>query len=47
MERIWIYDAEDKKVEEICNKLDVTTAEVVEALFTALEENKIDLTDYI
>lgn len=47
MQNIMIYDTEDEKIEKICADNNITPAELIEALFTALEDNGIDFEDYI
>ena len=47
MERISIYDEEAKRIEFLATVNNTIEAEIIEALFTALDDNGIDLKDYL
>ena len=47
MKKIDIFDTEAKRIEKLCGKHDMADASVIEALFDALEENDIDIRDYL
>lgn len=47
MQRISIYDTEAEKIEQFCDEHSTTAAEVIEAMMTALEDERIKLEDYI
>lgn len=47
MERIMVYDIEAKEIEKICADKDITEAELIEALISAVTAGDIDIDDYI
>ena len=47
MTSISIYDIEAEKLENICEELDTTEAEVIEALLNAVDAGDIRIKDYI
>ena len=47
MTRIDVYDVDAKTLEDICDSHDITTAELIEAVVSALEDRAFDLEDYI
>lgn len=47
MERIGAYDIESKRVETIADRYGVYEADVIEALFQALDDNKIEIAQYL
>lgn len=47
MKSITVYDIEAEKIEEICEKKDTTSAELIEALLQAVEDGEIELNDYL
>lgn len=47
MERISVYDAEAKKIEQIAEDANATEPEVIEAIFEALKDNNISIFDYL
>lgn len=47
MQNINIYDIESERIERLSIVLDVTAAEIVEALFDAIDKNDIDLEEYL
>jgi len=47
MKTISIYDEEAEIIGKINDNFNTTSAEVIEALFTALNENEIDLSEYL
>ena len=47
MKNITVYDIEENKIEKLCNEYDITEAELIEALLEAIEDNNINITDYI
>ena len=47
MERVSVYDAEAKKIEQIAEDTNTTEPEVIEALFEALKDAKINIFDYL
>lgn len=42
-----VYDTEADRIEKICNELDVTEAQVIEALFNALDWNDDSIEEFI
>lgn len=47
MTNISVYDVEAKKIEQFCDEHSTTAAEVIEAMMTALEDERIKIEDYI
>ena len=47
MQNISVYDIEAEKIEKICEDYSTTSAELIEALVSAIEDGNIDLNDYI
>ena len=47
MQNINIYDIEAERIERLSTLLDVTAAEIVEALFDAIDFEGIDLEEYL
>ena len=47
MKAILIYDIEAEKLEKLSEELDVSEAEIIEALLDAIEDWKIDIKDYL
>lgn len=47
MKNLNVYDIEAEDIEQIADENDVTVAEVVEALMTAVKDWDIDLTKYL
>lgn len=47
MKSISVYDVEADKIEKICLDKDTTSAELIEALMTAVEDGDINIDDYI
>lgn len=47
MTRLSAYDDEAKKVEDLAEQNDTTECEVIRALFDALEDNDINVEDYL
>lgn len=47
MTNISAYDEEAKRVEDIAEKNDTTECEVIRALFDVLEDNDINIEDYL
>lgn len=47
MTRIAVYDIEAETIEKICDERDITPAELIEALISALEDDAINLEDYL
>ena len=47
MTTILIYDTEAEIIDRMSDDFNTTSAEVIEALLTALNENEIDLSEYL
>lgn len=47
MTTISIYDEEAKTIDKISEDFNTTSAEIIAALFTALNEEEIDISDYL
>ena len=47
MTRISVYDVEAEIIDKICEEHDITSADLVQALLEALDDNAFDLEDYI
>lgn len=47
MTNVTVYDIEARKIEEICEEKDTTSAELIEALLQAVEDGEIELDDYL
>lgn len=47
MTRVNIYDIEAEKIDALEREHDASEAEIIQALFEALEDNDIDLKDYL
>jgi hypothetical protein len=47
MTKVTIYDTEAKRIEKIAEDIGVTEAEVVEAIFDIIDNNEIDIKDYL
>ena len=47
MIQISVYDTEAVRIEEIMEKYDVGDASVIEALFDIIDDNGIDIGDYM
>lgn len=41
MTNIWVYDVEAEQIEKICNKYDITAAELIEALLTNITKEEL------
>lgn len=47
MKAINIYDIEAERIETLCEKHDISEAELMQAILDALDNNEIDLDEYI
>ena len=48
MKRIYVYDIEAGKIDKLCEENgNICEAEIIEALFLAMELNDIDINDYM
>lgn len=47
MQKITIYDIEADRIDVICRWKECSEAEVLEAIFDALDDNNIDIKDYL
>lgn len=47
MTKIEVYDYEADRIEKICEELDVTEAQVIEALFNVLDYSDEDIAEHI
>lgn len=47
MKTISAFDMEANRIEELAERCGVTPAEVIESLFTIVDDNNIDIEDYI
>ena len=47
MKTILVYDYEADRIEKICEELDVSEAEVIEALFNVLDYSNEDIEEHI
>lgn len=47
MTRISAYDEEAKRVEDIADRNDTTECEVIRALLEAIDDNDINIEDYL
>lgn len=47
MTYIGVYDIEARQIESICEEHGVTEPELIEAIFTAIEEGEINIADWL
>lgn len=47
MKKIEVYDYEADRIEKICEELDTTEAEVIEALFKIADYNEEYVSEYV
>lgn len=47
MERVSVYDVENKRIEQLADKYGVYEADIIEALFYIFDESKIDIRQYL
>ena len=47
MSKIDVFDTEKKRIDEIADKYDACDASVIEALFDIIDENGINIGDYM
>lgn len=47
MTKINVYDVEAERIEKICNELDATEAQVIEALFNILDYSNEDIEEWV
>lgn len=47
MQSISCYDIEGDRIEELCDQYDITAAELIEALISAVDDGTVDLGDYL
>lgn len=42
MKKIYVYDSEEKRIDEICEKYDISEAELIEALLDNVTDEEIE-----
>lgn len=47
MQNITVYDTEADRINKLCEELDTTAAELVQAFFDIIDGEDIDITDYL
>lgn len=47
MQSVSVYDIEAKKIEDLCDRYDITEPELIEKLIEIVESDEINLEDWI
>lgn len=42
MKKIYVYDSEEKRIDDICEKYDISEAELIEALLDNVTDEEIE-----